>query len=144
MNTLTTFPQSTIIPGIMPGNGNYAQAKPLSIYINKKTKYINIDDIVMLQGESNYTFIYLTNGKKILLSKTLKDFEAILTLHPFVRIHKSYLINLNYLQSFEVKHEYFVVMKTGQKVDISRRKKVAFQRKAAAYLSGRQHFDWVL
>ncbi|MFC0186214.1 LytTr DNA-binding domain-containing protein [Pseudarcicella hirudinis] len=104
-----------------------------TIYLNRKTRYISISDIILLKAESNYTSILMSDGKKIMLAKTLKEFEAILSNHPFVRIHRSYLINLNNLQSFELKDEMFVTMKTGKKIDISRRRKMIFREKFLAH-----------
>jgi two-component system, LytTR family, response regulator len=62
------------------------------------TKVIKFDEVVCCVAESNYTKIHLIDGTKIVASKTLKEFENILSRPGFFRIHHSYLINLNYIK----------------------------------------------
>jgi two-component system LytT family response regulator len=104
------------------------------IYTNRNKDAVLIKDIVMLEGYGNYTFVHLINGKKILLSKTLKDFCEAFEKHDFSRIRKSYLINLNYLEGFALKGDVQVTMKTGQKIEISRRRKTEFQRQVQSFI----------
>ncbi len=112
-------------------NRNCATTK---IYVNRKRNNISTSDIVMLEGLSNYTFIHLNNGEKILVSKTMKEFEETLLENGFSRVHKSFLINLRYLSSIETKGELFVILRTGQRVEISRRRKTSFQKEVLNYL----------
>jgi two-component system, LytTR family, response regulator len=62
------------------------------------TKVIKFEDIVCCIAESNYTKIHLADGTKVVASKTLKEFETILSRPNFFRIHHSYLINLNFIK----------------------------------------------
>lgn len=57
-------------------------------------------DILYLQGDVNYTFLHLTNGKKLHSARTLKVFEQHFADQPFVRVHKTYLINPQHVASF--------------------------------------------
>jgi DNA-binding LytR/AlgR family response regulator len=59
-------------------------------------RYINAKDICYLQADNNSTDIHLNNGEMITAFKTLKHFEAVLN-HPFVRIHNSYIVNIDYI-----------------------------------------------
>lgn len=61
-------------------------------------KVIRFDEVVCCVAESNYTKIYLSDGSKIIASRTLKDFETILSRPNFFRIHHSYLINLHFIK----------------------------------------------
>ena len=74
--------------------------EPTRFLINtvEDTKVIRFDEVVCCVAESNYTKIHLSDGSKVLASKTLKDFETILYQPHFFRIHHSYLINLNYIR----------------------------------------------
>lgn len=107
-----------------------------NIYVDRKRSNISVSDIVMLEGLSNYTFVHLNNGEKILVSKTMKEFEEILLGNGFSRVHKSFLINLGYLASMEIKRELFVMLQTGQRVDISRRRKTSFKKELLNYMKG--------
>lgn len=125
-------------PGQPPG-GLFNSVSPhknvtKNIYVDKKRSNISVSDIVMLEGLSNYTFIHLNNGEKVLVSKTMKEFEEILLENGFSRIHKSFLINLGYLAKMEIKGEFFVMLQTGQRVDISRRRKTSFKKELLNYM----------
>ena len=87
--------------------------------------FLKVIDIVRLQSESNYTLFFLTGNKKVLVAKTLKNFEEKLLAFNFLRIHQSHLINLAHMK--EIDHgDNFVLMTDGSKVEISKRKKKEF------------------
>lgn len=100
----------------------------------KKTILVAWKDISHLEAISNYTMFYFNNGKKLLVSRTMKDFLAKLDDELFVRVHKSFAINLNYLIQFDVKEEMFVQLKDGKKISVSRRKKKDFLEKTKSFL----------
>jgi two-component system LytT family response regulator len=70
----------------------------------------------------------------------MKDFLAKLDAELFVRVHKSFAINLNYLTQFDVKEEMFVQLRDGKKITVSRRKKKAFLEKTKNYLGSSEVF----
>ena len=100
----------------------------------KKTILVAWKDISHLEAISNYTMFYFNDGKKLLVSRTMKDFLAKLDAELFVRVHKSFAINLNYLTQFDVKEEMFVQLKDGKKISVSRRKKKDFLEKTKSFL----------
>lgn len=61
---------------------------------------ININEIIRAEADDNYTNFFLTNGKKYLVSKTLKYFDELLTEFDFIRTHKSHLVNLQYITKY--------------------------------------------
>ncbi|WP_264205840.1 LytR/AlgR family response regulator transcription factor [Flavobacterium shii] len=75
---------------------NVSQALVLCVKSYGDYRYIQAKDIMYIQADNNSTDIYLNTGEMITAFKTLKYFEAIL-LHPFIRIHNSYIINRNYI-----------------------------------------------
>jgi len=87
--------------------------------------FLRVNEIVRLQSESNYTLFFLIGNKKILVAKTLKNFEEKLLAYNFLRIHQSHLVNLAHMK--EIDHgDNFVLMADGSKVEISKRKKKEF------------------
>jgi len=68
----------------------------------------------------------LLDGKKITLSKTLKYVEELLPSSIFQRIHKSYLVNLNYVKRFNKTDEFLVELTNGESLPVSVRKKEEF------------------
>jgi two-component system LytT family response regulator len=70
----------------------------LPVVGTNRVDFIEIPDILYCKACSNYTEIYLTNGKKILQSRTLKSTSMVLHVDPFFRrIHQSYLVNLRHV-----------------------------------------------
>ena len=98
------------------------------IYTDRKKTPIVIREVIMLEGDGNYTYVHFIDGRKILLSKTLKAFCELFQQNDFARIRKSYLINLNYLKEVDLSGDVSVIMQTGQRIEISRRRKMEFQQ----------------
>ena len=107
---------------------NFSKNYQPVLLTDRKKKQIIIRDVVMLEGEGNYTYVHLRCGKKILLSKTLKEFCELFQQNDFARIRKSYLVNLNYLKEVDLSGDISVTMQTGQRIEISRRRKSEFQQ----------------
>ncbi len=84
---------------------------------------VNIKDIIRCESENNYTIFFLNDNRKILISKTLKEYSELLERYNFIRIHRSHLINLNYIERFEKKDSGLVYMKDKSKVPVSFLKK---------------------
>jgi len=61
---------------------------------------VNVNEIVRVEADDNYTNFFLTNGNTYLVSKTLKHFESLLTEFDFLRVHKSHLVNLQYITKY--------------------------------------------
>ncbi|MFM8963208.1 MAG: LytR/AlgR family response regulator transcription factor, partial [Sphingomonadales bacterium] len=87
---------------------------------------IEIDDIVHCEADKNYTFFYLNDGKKILVSKTLKDYDTMLAGFSFFRVHQSHLINLNYVERYDKHDGGSVILKDGSSIPLSPAKKDQF------------------
>lgn len=79
-------------------------------------------DIIMCESDNNYTMVYL-DGRKKLISKTLKDFEELLLPHNFFRTHQSYLVNMDKIVEYVRVDGGHLVMKNGMRVSVSRNKK---------------------
>ncbi len=84
---------------------------------------VEVREIIRCEGDVNYTKLFLMDGSKILISKTLKELENLLEDFNFCRIHKSHLVNLNNVKSYTKGRGGYVVMDDGTKVDVSRNKK---------------------
>lgn len=93
-------------------------------------KVLVIDDIIRLEADGCYTTITNKEGKKTLVSRTLKKFEDTLPKDKFFRTHKSHLVNLKYIKDYSNLSGNFVTMTDGSKVEISRRKARDFVQKS--------------
>jgi two-component system, LytTR family, response regulator len=84
--------------------------------------YIPPSDIMYCEGRNNYTHFFLTRNRKIVCGKTLKEFEILLCSHGFIRIHKSLLVNIQFIEKFSpAKHA--VVLNDDTMLEVSRRRK---------------------
>ncbi|MEO0894877.1 MAG: LytTR family DNA-binding domain-containing protein [Bacteroidota bacterium] len=90
---------------------------------------IPLGEILYLNAEVNYTWFYLQNGEKILVSKTLKEYDKLLTDFGFYRIHQSNLINLRHVKSYQKGEGGTVHMANGEELSVSRRRKTGFLKK---------------
>jgi len=87
---------------------------------------VDLNEIIRCEADKNYTFFYLNSGKKILVSRTLKDYETMLNGHGFFRIQQSHLINLEYLDRYDKQQGGAIIMKDGTSVPLSPAKKEQF------------------
>lgn len=110
-----------------------AQLTRLTIPEQSGFRLVNVADLIYLQADDNYTVLYLTGHQKILATRTLGEFEKILESPEFFRIHKSTIINLNFLVAYSNFQGNFAELKDGARLDISRRKLSEFREKVKQY-----------
>ncbi len=84
---------------------------------------IFVESIVSCSSESNYTILRLKNKQKITASRTLKEIEEMLEDYSFLRVHHSYLINLNEIEKYIKGDGGYLIMSDGSKIDVSRSRK---------------------
>ena len=92
------------------------------VLINHSKGFTLVDfkDIVWLEASDNYTNLYLSGQKKIVASKTLKEFEAILPASEFFRVHRSALINIRYVKEYSNHEGGEVILSDGTHVQVSK------------------------
>ncbi|MBK6524501.1 MAG: response regulator transcription factor [Crocinitomicaceae bacterium] len=101
---------------------NFVKAKRIALNTLEKIHIVNVEEILRCESNINYTMFYFTDGTKLLVTKTLKEFDNLLSGHNFIRVHQSHLINTNFIKEF-LKSAGDIVMKDGTKVPVSTRKK---------------------
>ncbi|MEM7514235.1 MAG: LytTR family DNA-binding domain-containing protein [Bacteroidota bacterium] len=89
-------------------------------------KFILADEIIYAEADSNMTLIKLFNGKTFLVTKTLSDIEKKLSRHSFFRIHRKYLISLEYVESY-TRTDHTVTMTNGDLLTVARNSREAFR-----------------
>ncbi|HSH65129.1 MAG TPA: LytTR family DNA-binding domain-containing protein [Bacteroidia bacterium] len=107
------------------------------IVIQTKTKLESIPtkDIIYLKADGNYTTLFIKGRDKVLISKTLKDYEETLCDEnsPFIRIHKAFLVNINYIKAVERGEECFAILNDSTRLEVSRRKKSQLNDKISTH-----------
>lgn len=93
---------------------------------------VDLKDVVRCEADKNYTFFYFSDGTKMLVSKTLKDYCELLKEYDFMRVHQSHLINLAHVTKYNKGRGGFVTMSDESIVDISRSNRDEFMRRVAS------------
>ena len=106
-----------------------AEIRKLTLPYGQGFKMIDVDDIIYIEADSNYSVFHLSNHEVITVSKVLREFEEILPSEQFVRIHKSSIINLNHLKEYNSKNGLQVFLKNGDSITVSRRRASDFFEK---------------
>ena len=102
-----------------------SEEKPISkITVSEQFGFrvVKVSDLMYLQADSNYTILHLSGLDKIVATRSLGEFEKILEQPSFFRIHKSSIINMNYLQGYSSYEGNFAELNDGTRLSISRRK----------------------
>jgi two-component system, LytTR family, response regulator len=96
--------------------------KKIVINSNSGQTFVEIENIILVKAEGAYSQIYFLNGDKILVSKKLIEFEKLEFIGRFMRLHRSYIVNLNHIKAISKKNGYTVEMINGHEVPVSKEK----------------------
>jgi two-component system, LytTR family, response regulator len=108
--------------------------RKISLPDSQGFKVKDIDDIIYLEADNNYTRFYFKESEKMIVAKAMKDYEEFLNPSQFVRIHKSTIINLNYLRDYSNKSGLTVTMDDETELSISRRRSAEFLERVREFL----------
>jgi len=95
----------------------------LALHTQDKIFIVNINDIIRCESNVNYTEFFFNTGKKLLVTKTLKDFEDLLSDQGFYRVHQSHLVNTKYIKEFVKTDGGYLMMNDGGSIPVSTRKR---------------------
>ncbi|UKN00166.1 LytTR family DNA-binding domain-containing protein [Paracrocinitomix mangrovi] len=98
----------------------------VAISHTKGIKLVHIEDIMYLEASGNCTVLYFADGTRYLDTRTLKIYEGILNPEIFYRIHKSHIINLDYLKEYLNEDGHFAVLKNGKLLPVARNRVSTF------------------
>jgi two-component system LytT family response regulator len=107
-------------------NINPNEKRRLVLKTQESVHVVELDQIIRCEADRNYTSFFLLENKKILVSKTLKEYETLLSGHNFLRVQQSHLVNINYVDRYDKKNGGAVVMKDGSEVPLSPAKRELF------------------
>lgn len=124
-------PQDTIRQALLNLNTTDIGEKRLTLHTQEGIVRLALKTIVRLEGERNYSCIYLQGGKRVLASKTLGDLEEMLAGAGFFRCHKSHLVNASHIQAQLTSIS--ILLSDETVLPIARRKKEEFKRWYAAF-----------
>jgi two-component system, LytTR family, response regulator len=103
--------------------------KKIALPTMEGLQMVDVDLIISCSSDSNYTNFFLKNNKKITVSRTMKDVEDLLADYSFLRVHNSFLINLNEISKYIKGEGGYLIMSDGTSIDVSRSRKDMLLRK---------------
>jgi len=104
---------------------NFDSPKKIALHTQDRIIIVPIQDIVRCESSVNYTFIHVKGEKRILVTKTLKEYDKMLGDFGFLRVHQSHLVNIEHIKEFVKANGGHVVMKDDEKIPVSTRKRAA-------------------
>jgi two-component system LytT family response regulator len=84
---------------------------------------LRVSEIVRCESTSNYTQFFMKSGKKLLASKTLKEYDLLLSDYGFERIHKSHLVNMEFVKRYVPSDGGYVILEDDSTIPVANRKK---------------------
>ncbi|MBO6880336.1 MULTISPECIES: LytTR family DNA-binding domain-containing protein [Winogradskyella] len=122
------FLNATKLENMLSNFNSKFDKKRITINTDGKLLFLDVDDIIYVESDGNYSTLFLQDQKKIVVTKKLKEVDAILPEHYFFRIHNSFIINLNKIKAF-IKNEGYVIMDSNHKIPVARQRKSDFLEK---------------
>ena len=99
--------------------------KKITLNTDGKLIFLDSNEILYAESDGNYSTIYLTNGRKIVLTKKLKEVNSLLPKDTFFRVHNSYIVNIGKIKEY-LKTDGYVILDSKHKIPVSRQKKSDF------------------
>lgn len=99
------------------------QDKKIILKTTDQIHLLDLKNIISLESDSCYTTVHTTEGLRIMIAKTLKEYEEMLAGCGFYRVHKSYLINLAHIKRFEKQDGGYIVLTNDLKIPVASRKR---------------------
>lgn len=100
--------------------------KKVALPTNDGISFLSVDEIVRVESDSNYSYVFLLNGDKVCITKTLKQIEESLEGQPFYRVHQSHLVNLNHITKYLKDGGGYLVMSDKTTITVARQRKDGF------------------
>lgn len=94
----------------------------ITLNTQEEMRFVRIEDIIRLESMGNYTTFYLVDSSKILVTKTMKEFENLIE-HNYLRVHQSHMVNKSYVKSYVKTEGGYLLMNDYSRVPVSVRKK---------------------
>jgi two-component system, LytTR family, response regulator len=107
---------------------NLDKLKKIVLRTAESLHIVNLNDIIRLEADVNYTRFFLANGNKLLVSRPLKEYDELLEDSGFFRSHQSHLVNLDHILRFDKTEGGHLVMDDESQVPVSSRKREALFR----------------
>ncbi|MFK7809698.1 MAG: LytR/AlgR family response regulator transcription factor [Saprospiraceae bacterium] len=112
-------------------NNMQQSAQKIALPQSDHVEFVKVEDIIRCKGEKNYTWFYLVDGRKLLVSQTLKEYVSLLEDSHFFRVHQSHLVNLHQVKKYSRRDGGYVVTTDETQIPVARNRKEALQEMLA-------------
>lgn len=114
-----------LVNAVNPGSSNI---KKVALPTLHGFQFEKISEIIYCEADQNYSKVYTIHGVELLISKPLNSLQSLLPADSFYRIHKSHLVNLNYIKTYSRSEGFHVVLENGTKLNVATRRNEDFIR----------------
>jgi two-component system, LytTR family, response regulator len=106
-----------------------ASVQKIALPTMEGLQMVSVDSIISCASDSNYTIFLLKNKQKLIASRTMKEIEEMLEEYPFLRVHHSFMVNLNEINKYIKGEGGYLIMSDESTVDVSRSRKEMLLKK---------------
>ncbi|MDP4827644.1 MAG: LytTR family DNA-binding domain-containing protein [Flavobacteriales bacterium] len=107
---------------------NLGGTQRLALNSQDKIRIVELEEVVRCESHGSYTMFYTRDGESILVTKTLKEYDLLLSDLGFLRVHQSHLVNMKYIKEFNKSDGGQIVLKDRTDIPVSSRKKTVVMR----------------
>jgi two-component system LytT family response regulator len=104
-------------------NRDSKKSHKLALASTKEIQFVNTGDIIRCESANAYTTFYLADGKSIMVSKPIFEYDELLADYGFIRCHQSHLVNTNFIKSWIKEDSGYLLLSDGSRIPVSRGKK---------------------
>jgi len=108
---------------IIKNNTRDTRAREIALNTQEEIRVVALADIIRCTSMDNYTQFFIADGSKVLVTKTLKQYERMLPEEMFLRVHQSHLVNIHKIKSYIKTEGGYLLLKNGEHIPVSVRKK---------------------
>lgn len=120
VNRATRMPDTTL--NLLRGNLSGQNCR-IALNSQEKVDVVDLDDIIRLESSGAYSVFHLRDGGQIIVTRTLKEYDELLSRDGFIRVHQSHLVNMKFIRSFVKTDGGYLKLTTGHDIPVSSRKK---------------------
>jgi len=113
-------------------SSHFKSISKVALPLTKKTVFVKIDDIMYCKSDGNYTTVFLVDDVKYLLAKKLKDVQELIHSKHFIRIHQSYIVNINFIKEYVKNDGYYLVLENRISIPVSKANRHDLQQTIAS------------
>jgi two-component system LytT family response regulator len=108
-------------------NANKAEQK-IALPLMNETRLVEVNNIIRVESKNVYSYFFIQNEERLVISKPLKFYEELLSEYGFIRIHQTHLVNKAYIKGILTKEGLFVILKDNTQIPVARQRKEAVKK----------------